>query len=153
MLGELTKEEIKELLENSLVGRIGCHDGERTYVVPISYLFNGDHVVCHSREGLKVEIMRRNPNVCFEVDDIRDYTHWRSVIAWGRYEELTNEGEIAKVRQHFSETMLNHKASLTSLPPESAQDAHKQKPAYMKPVFYRIWLTEVTGRFEKGMEY
>ncbi|MES2702446.1 MAG: pyridoxamine 5'-phosphate oxidase family protein [Bacteroidota bacterium] len=149
MLGELSEDEINDLLQNSLIGRIGCSDGERTYVVPVSYLFSRDHVVCHSREGLKIEIMRKNPSVCFAVDDIRDYTHWRSVIAWGKYEELTNEEEINKVKDSFSEEMLRRKASLTALPPEAVPNEHKEKPAYMKPVYYRIWLTEVSGRFEQ----
>jgi nitroimidazol reductase NimA-like FMN-containing flavoprotein (pyridoxamine 5'-phosphate oxidase superfamily) len=149
MLGELTQQEITDLFEKSLIGRIGCNDGERTYVVPISYLFNGDHLVCHSRDGLKIEMMRKNPHVCFEVDEIRDYMHWRSAIAWGRYEELTNEHEIARVRTRFSEEMLNRKASLTSLPAAASEDDHRQKADFMKTVFYRIWITEVTGRFEK----
>lgn len=153
MLGELSKEEMRELIENSIVGRIGCSDGERTYVVPISYLYNGDHIVCHSMDGKKIEMMRKNPNVCFEVDEIRDFTHWRCVIAQGRYEELINEREIDKVREHFSQVMLERKASLTSVPPAAGQDSHKQKPANAESVFYRIWFTEVSGRYEHGLVY
>jgi nitroimidazol reductase NimA-like FMN-containing flavoprotein (pyridoxamine 5'-phosphate oxidase superfamily) len=151
MLGELTREEIRDLLENNIVGRIGCSDGTKTYIVPVSYLVKGDSVLCHSREGLKIEMMRKNPNVCFEVDEIKDYTHWKSVIGWGIYEEITDDTQIAEARSHFSEVMLNLKASQTSLPPESMpQRPRNELPASTESIFYRIRITEVYGRFEKG---
>jgi uncharacterized protein len=32
-------------------------------------------------------MMRRNPEVCFEVDRVEDLVNWDSVIGWGTYEE------------------------------------------------------------------
>ncbi|MEB2777424.1 hypothetical protein SYJ56_19070 [Algoriphagus sp. D3-2-R+10] len=37
--------------------------------------------------------MRNNPRVCFQVDSIENMTNWRSVIAWGEFEEMKNEDE------------------------------------------------------------
>jgi uncharacterized protein len=68
MLGELKPEQINAVLFNEVVGRIGCHGEGRTYIVPITYVFDGDAVYGHSAEGLKIRMMRANPNVCFEVD-------------------------------------------------------------------------------------
>jgi nitroimidazol reductase NimA-like FMN-containing flavoprotein (pyridoxamine 5'-phosphate oxidase superfamily) len=42
MLGELTPEQINAVLFSEVVGRIGCHSEGRTYVVPITYVFDGD---------------------------------------------------------------------------------------------------------------
>ena len=38
-------------------------------------------------------MMRANPFVCFEVEDIDDLANWHSVIAWGVFEELACEDE------------------------------------------------------------
>ncbi len=150
MLGSLTREEILEMLEKSMIGRIGCNDGERTYIVPVSYVFQGDHVLCHSRDGLKIQMMRKNPFVCFELDDIRDYSNWRSVVAWGYYEELTEDKDIEHSQQFFSDVRLDMKVSRTSMPPEAMQERQRiQKPMLIPSVFYRIRFTEITGRFEK----
>src|SRR6186997_1042159 len=92
MLGELNRSQIDEILGSQAVGRIGCHSAGRTYVVPVTYVYDGaSHVYFHSKEGLKIRMMRANPSVCFEVDVVFDLANWQSVIGWGRFEELTGE--------------------------------------------------------------
>jgi nitroimidazol reductase NimA-like FMN-containing flavoprotein (pyridoxamine 5'-phosphate oxidase superfamily) len=88
MIGELTPEQINAVLFNEVVGRIACSSEGRIYIVPITYVFDGDAVYGHSAEGLKIRMMRANPHVCFEVDQRENLANWRSVIAWGVYEEL-----------------------------------------------------------------
>lgn len=152
MLGILNENEIAEVLQNNIVCRIGCNDGERTYVVPVSYVFMGDHILCHSYQGMKIEMMRAAPAVCFEVDEIRDYSNWRCVIVWGLYEELSDEKDIAEARQYFSDEMLEMKVSETALPPESLPDRwHNRAPGQRVSIYYRIRFTEVSGRFERAM--
>ena len=152
MLGELTQEEIGEMLNNNSVGRIGCNDGDITYVVPVSYVLEQTGILCHSKDGMKIQMMRRNPEVCFEVDDIRDYTHWTSVIAWGTYEELTTDEDIAYARQFFSEYMLEQKTTETTLPPHTQEERyHDVKPEYIPAIYYRIRFHKATGRYEKAM--
>lgn len=152
MLGILDETEIAEVLQNNLLGRLGCNDGSLTYVVPISFVFMGDHILCHSYEGMKVQMMRANPEVCFEVDEIRDYSNWKCVIAWGRYEELADEKEIAEARKYFSEEMLDLKVSETALPPDSSPGrAHAHAPGHRVSVYYRIRFHSVSGRYERQL--
>ncbi|WBM79337.1 pyridoxamine 5'-phosphate oxidase family protein [Cryobacterium breve] len=87
MLGELNAREIDAVLHTSVVGRIGCHSDGRTYIVPITYAYDGDTVYAHSAAGTKVEMMRANPAVCFEVEQLDDLASWRTVVAWGEFEE------------------------------------------------------------------
>lgn len=71
MMGILNDQMINDVLENSIVGRLGYSDGQRIFIVPISYYFyNRKYIMAHSREGQKIEILRKNPNVCLEVDKI-----------------------------------------------------------------------------------
>lgn len=150
MLGQLTPEEMEELLRSQMVGRIGCNDGNMTYVVPVSYLYDQGVLLCHSRDGLKIEMMRRNPNVCFEVDDIKGYDHWQSVICWGIYEELTEEEDIAYARQFFNDYMLEMKTEETAAPPHLQEERFRgAQPEYIPAIYYRIHLQKITGRFER----
>jgi nitroimidazol reductase NimA-like FMN-containing flavoprotein (pyridoxamine 5'-phosphate oxidase superfamily) len=87
---ELSRGEIDALLDDELVGRIGCHADGLTYVVPVIYAYDGDAFYVASREGQKVRMMRANPEVCFEVDRY-ERGSWRSAIAHGRFEELAGE--------------------------------------------------------------
>ncbi|TFD37947.1 pyridoxamine 5'-phosphate oxidase family protein [Cryobacterium sp. TMT2-10] len=98
MLGELNEPEIDAVLRQAVVGRIGCHAEGCTYIVPISYAYDGDAVYGHSASGSKVQMMRANPSVCFEVEEVDDLANWRSVIGWGSYEELTGEDAAAGMR-------------------------------------------------------
>ena len=83
MLRELNDTQIEALLEDQVIGRIGCHSAETMYVVPVNYVYDGTNIYCHSAQGMKIDMMRKNPQVCFEVDKIKDVTNWESVIAWG----------------------------------------------------------------------
>ena len=75
-------------MRQEIVGRIGCTGERGVYIVPIAFAYDGTFVYCYSSDGEKLKNMRTNPSVCFEVDRVDDVTHWRSVIAWGTFEEL-----------------------------------------------------------------
>jgi uncharacterized protein len=148
MIGTLNKEQIEEVLTQNVLGRIGCNDGLRTYVVPVNYVYDGKCIICHSIPGLKIEMMRRNPEVCFEVDEMKTFTNWRSVIAWGRYQELSDERDRYYAMKFFVDKMMHIKISATAL--AAGTHAQNEHPAHinMRPVVYRIILNEKSGRFE-----
>lgn len=149
MIGKLTNLQIEELLKNNEIGRIGCTDGEKTYIVPVNYVFDGKSIVGHSLSGLKIQMMRKNPAVCFEVDEMKSFTNWKSVIIWGQYQELKEERDRYAAMKLFVDRMIKMKISETDLPPEiSAQRVHPRSPGNIKPIIYRIIITEKTGRFE-----
>ena len=70
MLGTLSSAEIEDLLRTEVVARLGCHAEGRTYVVPVTYAYDGDALLVQSADGLKVRMMRQNPLVCVEVDHV-----------------------------------------------------------------------------------
>jgi nitroimidazol reductase NimA-like FMN-containing flavoprotein (pyridoxamine 5'-phosphate oxidase superfamily) len=94
MFGTLNNEEIEQVFYNNIIGRIGCHADGKTYVVPISYAYDGDCIYAHTYEGMKISIMRKNPEVCFQADNMQNMANWQSVIAWGTFEELTDPEKI-----------------------------------------------------------
>jgi nitroimidazol reductase NimA-like FMN-containing flavoprotein (pyridoxamine 5'-phosphate oxidase superfamily) len=149
MLGELTPEQINAVLFNEVVGRIGCSDEGRTYIVPITYVFDGDAVYGHSAEGLKIRIMRANPTVCFQVDQRENLANWRSVLGWGVYEELQGKAALEGLQLLVARLMpltLTETLRLPDGPPAAAGTPVPDSP---KTIIYRIPLMERTGRFEK----
>ena len=87
MLGEMTEGQIDQVLASQVIGRIGCHADGKTYVVPVAFAFDGRHIYAHSRNGLKIAMMRKNPTVCFEVESIENMRNWRCVIVNGAFME------------------------------------------------------------------
>ncbi|HRN58380.1 MAG TPA: pyridoxamine 5'-phosphate oxidase family protein, partial [Agriterribacter sp.] len=53
MFGILSADDIEILLQQQLVGRIGCHAKNVTYVVPVSYAYDGAYIYGHTFEGMK----------------------------------------------------------------------------------------------------
>ena len=86
MIGILTPEQIVHVLQSQIIGRIGCYADGKVYIVPVSYAYHNHYIYAHSKEGLKTHMMRQNPSVCFEVDQMDNLANWRSVILWGTYE-------------------------------------------------------------------
>ncbi|MBL7740773.1 MAG: pyridoxamine 5'-phosphate oxidase family protein [Chitinophagaceae bacterium] len=148
MLGLLNKYEIEEVLANHYVGHLGCHADGVTYVVPVSYAYHDNCVYGHTEEGKKIWMMRKNPGVCFQVEDMQDMANWKSVIAWGKYEELTEPELRSQALVKLMDRRLPYVASRTArLSPDwpfSPGDLNK-----IKGIVYRITLEEKTGRFEK----
>lgn len=149
MLGQLSPEQIELVLRSQVVGRIGCQAEDRIYVVPISYAYDGEYVYAHSGDGMKLRALRARPAVCFEVEQIDDLANWRSVIAWGTFEEPDAEGQ-AQSRKTLLDRFMPLMTSVTAQPTHgmgvSPPAAHGGAHA---PIFFRLRLTEKTGRFEK----
>lgn len=149
MIGNLNQEKMQDLLNRNVLGRIGCTDGTHCYVVPVNYVYDGKYIICHSLPGMKIDMMRKNPNVCVEVDEMTSFTNWKSVIARGVYQELTDERERYAAMKLFVDRMLRLKISETAVPPEiSGQRIHPRSPGNIKPVIFRIVIHEMTGRYE-----
>ena len=154
MLGELSASEIEDLLHKQIVGRIGCHDKDVVYVVPISYAYDDNCIYCHAYEGKKIDIMRMNPKVCFQVDEMRDMANWQSVMAWGKFEELSGDEEKAKALLFLLHRRLPSPSSITTHLGKSwpFTPPNRDDLVNIPGVTFRISLTEKTGRFESTSE-
>lgn len=139
MLGTLSPEQILDVLQQNSLGHLGCYDGARVYVVPINYAFHDTYIIAHAREGLKIDIMRQYPEVCFQVTEIQQPRQWRSVTAWGRYEEVLDEKEKYYVMKVLVGRLLHDQVSETARLPA---------PGEPRPILFRIRISESSGRFE-----
>lgn len=154
MLGESNGQQIEDVLHAYVIGRIGCHVDGRTHIVPITYAHDGEYLDGHSAAGMKTQMMRGNPSVCFGVEHVDDLANWRSVIAWGSFEEL--QGDTAAVGMRtLHDTLTPPMANSTAQPghalgPEGVPPGPTvPTPPEGKQSSTGIRLAEKTGRFEK----
>lgn len=148
MLGELNEVQINNLLVSQSVGRIGCTDGKHPYIAPVTYAFNGKEIIGQTQEGLKLQMMRKNPNVCFEVDIMTDMANWQSVLVSGTFHELKGE-EAEEARNYLFNHVLPLMTSSTIHPHEHETTGEVDDSNRIKPVMYRIKIKEKSGRYEK----
>ncbi len=142
MAGPMTDEEVERFIAGEFVARVGCHSAGRTYVVPVAYAFSKGSIYSFSHDGLKIEMIRANPEVCVEIDRVEHLGSWRSVIAQGRAELL--EGEAAAEGSRLLATRLT---SLVSDPVSRAR-LEDALAAEVPPYVLRIELMEISGRVE-----
>jgi nitroimidazol reductase NimA-like FMN-containing flavoprotein (pyridoxamine 5'-phosphate oxidase superfamily) len=136
MINNLSREESFALLRASSLARLGCIADGEPYVVPVNYVCDEVSVIIHSLPGKKIDALRANPRVCVQVDEIRDHLNWTSVLAHGRYEEITSGAP----RESAMSQLLAAFPELTPVESVIARDAGA--PA---PVVFRVLIDHVTG--------
>lgn len=136
MINKLKEDEIRDLLTEERIARLGCVDDGEPYVVPVNYIYDGEFALIHSLPGRKIFAMRLNPRVCLQVDRIESDFGWKSVIAFGNYEEVTNRSE----RSHVLDQLFKRFPQLTPVETLIAEDAMAPEP-----IVFRILINRLTG--------
>jgi len=149
MLGKLNSFQIERLLLSQTYGHLGCHADGKTYVVPISYVYQDKKIFGYTIEGMKIEMMRSNPEVCVQVEIIEDFAHWQSAIAWGTFRELSRR-EADDAIQLFTSRLHPFRNSLTQRPKHSLEQVKASYTHDTRMVAFEIDIHELTGRFEKS---
>ena len=146
----LDEAQIEEMLRSEVVGRIGCCAAGKVYVAPIAYVYDGQAIYAHTGEGLKLRMLRANPEVCFEVDHIESLTNWQSVIAWGWFEEL-HGAEAERAVQLLAERIkpLVMEREGQSSHSHADDECGRILATEQRPVVFQIRLAERTGRCHK----
>jgi nitroimidazol reductase NimA-like FMN-containing flavoprotein (pyridoxamine 5'-phosphate oxidase superfamily) len=152
MTGFLDPKQIEELLLHEFVGRIACCEKGIPYILPISYAYDGKDLYFHTYEGKKTEIMRQNPQVCFQVDHMHNMADWESVIAWGKYEELTGEAERESALRLLVARTLPLISSVTTHLGKSWPFLQESLNDDVPGVVFRIRIEQKTGRFENNIQ-
>lgn len=63
------KTQIDSIIFRSKVYRLGLSDEGQPYIVPLCFSYDGKALYFHcAKEGRKIDILRKNSNVCFEFD-------------------------------------------------------------------------------------
>ncbi|HET9056718.1 MAG TPA: pyridoxamine 5'-phosphate oxidase family protein [Chitinophagaceae bacterium] len=148
MLGTLSETQMNNILSSQVVGRLACTDGKQPYIVPVTYTYDSHYIYGQTNEGMKLDILRKNPKVCFEVDMMTDMRNWQSVVVYGKFEELEKEA-AEKARRTLFGRIFSLMTSSTVHPYGHESKVKVDNSSRVKHVMYRIKINKITGRFEK----
>jgi nitroimidazol reductase NimA-like FMN-containing flavoprotein (pyridoxamine 5'-phosphate oxidase superfamily) len=106
--------EIAAIMEKAAVCRIALTDGDYPYIIPVNFVVRDNYLYFHSsREGRKIDLLRKNNQVCFEMDIDAEMvrrdipcscsTRYLSVIGFGRAFFLDTPGEKKKALNYLTE--------------------------------------------------
>jgi uncharacterized protein len=126
------------ILRKGTLGRLGCIALGWPYVVPVNYFFDGKDFYIHTLPGKKLDALRANTHVCLQVDEIKGPYNWRSVIAYGTFEEISNE-----------ETQENILTELYSRLPHMTPVESRLVEGAKGTIVFRIKVEEITGMAEE----
>lgn len=148
MQGFLNKDQINNILTSQSIGRLACTDGLFPYITPINYAYDGKYIYGQTNHGTKLDLLRLNPNVSFEVELVTNMRSWQSVVLQGEFEELWDEpaDEAWAIfrRNVFSvqtaTKVHGHEHGVTAV----MEDDHR-----LKLIMFRIVIKKITGRYQR----
>ena len=140
VIKDLKETDALGILANNHFAHLACHVKDDIYLVPISYVFEDGYIYSHSQNGKKIQMMRKNPRVCVQVEEVDDFFRWKSVIAWGEYEELKD--------QQAESAMRNLVRSLAAGEPRRSDLEIYFESQLESSVIYRIKVSRISGRYE-----
>lgn len=154
MHGSLSNLEMDDLLSSQAFGHLGCTDGAKPYIVPMAFVYKDNTIYGQTTEGKKIEMLRTNPLVCFQVEH-RQEGQWKSVICWGTFQELIFDElekpkavEITKLLTERIGDVQEHVG--IAIPFSFSDDAMPLTVNGKKSILFRIVVTEKTGKFYKA---
>ena len=92
---------MEEIISRSTVCRLAMTDGDRPYLVPLCFGYRNGSLFFHSApQGRKVDILKRNPNVCFAFDIDQEVTAAERACGWSmRYRSVVGFGKARMVEE------------------------------------------------------
>lgn len=90
-----------KILKRAQICRIGLIDVDKPYIVPMNFGYRDGHIYLHSApEGRKIDILKRNNQVCFQIDcgieliraenPCQFGMKYYSIIGWGKTDFIEN---------------------------------------------------------------
>ena len=142
------KEVIKSALNRALVCRLGLTENNMPYIVPMNFGYKDNCLYFHSAPiGKKIEIIKKNNKVCFEIDLDHDVVITDSACnATMKYLSIIGFG-IAELINEFEE---KQKALNVIMDHYSTKKIHEfSKKMIKRIIIIRIKIESMTGKVSK----
>ena len=135
---------IEDIIRKGQVCRLALSENGRPYIVPLCFGYKENNLYFHSaREGKKIDILRKNKNVCFEIDIDQELVKgkkacncsmkYRSVIGFGKAEIVE---DVDLKRRALNIIMQNYLEGFFKYPAESIKNI----------VIIRVEIESMTGK-------
>ena len=135
---------IEKIIRKAQVCRLALSENDRPYIVPLCFGYKDNALYFHTaREGKKLDILKKNNNVCFEIDTDNELVKgkkacscsmkYRSVIGFGRA-EIIEETELK--RRALNIIMQNYFDGFFKYPDEAVNNT----------VIIKVKIDSMTGK-------
>ena len=147
-----TKNEIKdraaidEIIQRALVCRLAMTDGLTPYVVPLCFDYDGDSLFFHcGTEGRKIDMLKKNSRVCFEIDRMEGVAKGKGgrACGWGiTYQSVIGTGTARFLSDHqekqevLARLFTRYSGERMPIPSENVQ----------KTTVIQVVVEEITGK-------
>jgi nitroimidazol reductase NimA-like FMN-containing flavoprotein (pyridoxamine 5'-phosphate oxidase superfamily) len=141
---EMSEAQCRGELGRAHFGRLACARNNQPYILPMNFAIDGEYLYLYgfTTLGQKIEWMRANPRVCFEIDNVATHNQWVSVIVTGSYEELRDTPEFEGARQRAYDHLQKR---VMWWEPAYVSQEHRDHPHSLTPIFFRIRIKKITG--------
>ncbi|MDP6099867.1 MAG: pyridoxamine 5'-phosphate oxidase family protein [Dehalococcoidia bacterium] len=136
--------EMESIIKRAIVCRIALSDNDVPYMVPVNFGYQDGCLFIHTaREGMKIDIIRRNNRVCFGVEADLELTEGATACKWGmRYRSVIGFG-IAS----FVEGSEDKRAALDIIMRHYSSDSHEYSEKLVKKVaIIRVEIDTMAGK-------
>lgn len=151
MIRTLNQKENTKILASNYIGNLSYIYRDRPHVVPITYYFDKENnvILGYSAEGHKIKAMRKNNNVSLGVSEVESVNDWESVLAQGKFVELS--GSEAKAKLHIfslgvKDLIINKEQRKLDYISEFSSKIYTDD----FPVVFQIKVEELTGRMRRN---
>jgi uncharacterized protein len=135
---ELPRDEALQLLSQHRIGRLAFTFRDRVDIEPISYLYQDGWIYARTSPGTKLEVVRHNPWVAFEIDEIEGRYDWRSVVVHGTIYFLDASGGDRERDSFQAALEVMRRADEELLTPDD--------PTPHRSALFRIHADQIIGR-------
>jgi len=135
---DLSRKESDALLGRNHVGRIAFSFRDAVDIRPLHYVFDKKWLFGRTSEGDKLETLRHNQWIAFEVDEVAGPLDWKSAVVRGTFYALLAEGSVHDVRLYRRAVKVIRKIA-----PDALTD---RDPLGFRTQVFGISIDSVTGR-------
>lgn len=135
---------IENIIRKASVCRLALSDDDRPYIVPLCFGYENKTLYFHStREGKKLDILRKNNNVCFEVDIDHELVKAEEACNWGmRYQSVIGFGKAAFIDE------IKAKCDALDVIMQNYSDGSSEYPveAIRRIIIIKVEVESMTGK-------
>jgi len=94
------KDEIIGIMAKAKVCRLAMIDGNNPYIVPLSFGYHDNSLYFHgSLKGKKIDLIQKNPNVCFEFDHLIETVESEKACSWSmKFQSIIGFGKASLLK-------------------------------------------------------
>jgi nitroimidazol reductase NimA-like FMN-containing flavoprotein (pyridoxamine 5'-phosphate oxidase superfamily) len=136
--------DIEAIINKATVCRLAMVNGQTPYIVPLCFGYQNRQLFFHSAlKGRKIDILSKNPNVCFEFDAIAEAIESEDACSWGmKYQSVIGFGRVEFIldsneKAHALNVIMEHYAGQSFVFP-----ANKVKATAV----FKLAIEKMTGK-------